>query len=104
LYLSGQGAYGADHKLVGADDYYAQTKQAFVNVISALTSEGATFDDVVKATYYVVKITPAALGDFARAMNEVDRSGVWPAGTLIGVDSLTFDEMLVEIDVTAVLG
>jgi enamine deaminase RidA (YjgF/YER057c/UK114 family) len=105
LHLSGQGAYDVNHRLVGGSDYYAQAKQAFLNVVTALASEGATFADVVKATYYVVRITPEALDGFVRAMNEVlgDAAGQPPASTMVGVDSLAYGEMLVEIDVTAVV-
>lgn len=105
LYLSGQGAYDTEHHLIGGTDYYGQTKQAFTNVLLALASQGATFDNVVKATYYVVKITPQALEGFVRAMNEVlgEHASASPAATMVGVDSLAYEEMLVEIDVTAIV-
>ena len=104
LYVSGQGAYGPDRHLVGPGDYYAQTKQAFTNVLTALSAVGASYHDVVKATYYVARVTPDALGDFARAMNEVLGSeSEPPAATFVGVQSLAYDEMLVEIDVIAVV-
>ena len=104
LYVSGQGAYDVDRHLVGPGDYYAQTKQAFTNVLTALNAVGASYHDVVKATYYVARVTPDALGDFARAMNEVLGSeSEPPAATFVGVQSLAYDEMLVEIDVIAVV-
>lgn len=104
LYVSGQGAYDADHRLVGPGDYYEQTKQAFTNVLTALAAVDASYHDVVKATYYVVRVTPEALGGFARAMNEVLGSeSEPPAATFVGVQSLAYDEMLVEIDVIAVV-
>lgn len=104
IYVAGQGAYTADHQLVGPGDHYAQSKQAFTNVLHALRAAGATYDDVVKATYYVVNLDPAALEAFGRAMSEVLGTGVeHPAATLIGVDALGYPEMLVEFEVIAVV-
>ncbi|GIH68032.1 RidA family protein [Sphaerimonospora thailandensis] len=105
LHLSGQGAYNAENRLVGPGDYYAQCTQAFANVVTALEAAGATFADVVKATYYVVGLNQESLRQFSRALHEVpgyspDRP---PASTMIGVAALAYDEMLVEFDVTAVL-
>ncbi|GMU79073.1 MAG: enamine deaminase RidA [Acidimicrobiia bacterium] len=104
IYVSGQGAYTADHVLVGPGDYYEQSKQAFTNVLHALRGAGATFQDVVKATYLVVDLNPTALEGFVRAMNEVlGPDAVHPAATLIGVQALGYPEMLVEFEVVAVV-
>lgn len=105
IYLSGQGAFTADSKLVGEGDYYAQSKQAFENVLIALESAGATFADVVKATYYVVDLDPAALDGFVKAMYEVlgEQGDPPPSATMVGVQALGLEGMLVEIDVTAVI-
>jgi enamine deaminase RidA (YjgF/YER057c/UK114 family) len=104
-YLSGQGAYTADHTLVGPGDYYAQSKQAFANVIEALKAIGGTFQDVVKATYYVVQLDNDALEAFSRAMQETpgyDPEAA-PAATMVGVQALGYPEMLVEFDIIAVV-
>lgn len=106
LYLSGQGAFDADNRIVGPGDHYAQTAQAFANVRTALGAAGATFENVVKATYYLVGLDEDVLMKFVRALYEVpgfslDRP---PASTMIGVEALGYEEMLVEIDVTAVVG
>ena len=105
LYLAGQSAFGADSQLVGAGDHYAQTEKAFQNVLTALDAAGATWRDVVKATYYVVDVRPETLDGFIRAMNDVlgAEAEPPPAATFVGVASLAYPEMLVEIDVTAVV-
>jgi len=105
LHVSGQGAYVGDYELVGPGDHGAQTGQAFRNVLIALEGGGATWRNVVKATYYVVGVTPAVLEAFITAMHEVlgDDADPAPASTFVGVASLAFPEMLVEIDVTAVV-
>jgi enamine deaminase RidA (YjgF/YER057c/UK114 family) len=104
IYISGQGAYTADHHLVGPNDYYEQSKQAFTNVLHALRAAGASFSDVVKATYLVVDLDPIALEGFTRAMNEVlGPDSEHPAATMIGVQALGYPEMLVEFEVIAVV-
>ena len=105
LYIAGQGAFNASSLLVGVGDHYAQTHQSFQNVLTALASAGATWRDVVKATYYVVDVRPETLDAFIRAMNDVlGDAEPPPAATFVGVASLAYPEMLVEIDVTAVVG
>jgi enamine deaminase RidA (YjgF/YER057c/UK114 family) len=104
IYVSGQGAYTANHVLVGPGDHYEQSKQAFTNVLLALRAAGASFRDVVKATYLVVDLNPTALEGFTRAMNEVlGPDAEQPAATMIGVQALGYPEMLVEFEVIAVV-
>lgn len=104
VHVSGQGAFDADQQLVGAGDHYEQAKQAFANVLHALRAAGAGFGDVVKATYLVVDLGPAALDAFARAMIEVvGLDAEPPAATMIGVAALALPGMLIEIEVTAVV-
>lgn len=105
LYLAGQSAFGADSQLVGVGDHYAQTAKSFQNVLTALAAAGATWRDVVKATYYVVDVRPETLDAFVRAMNDVLGADTDPppAATFVGVAALAYPEMLVEIDVIAVV-
>ncbi|MEO8697428.1 MAG: Rid family hydrolase, partial [Acidimicrobiales bacterium] len=98
-------AFNAASDLVGPGDHYAQTRQAFRNALIALAAAGATWQSVVKATYYVVGVTPQNLDAFVRAMNEVLGTDAEPppAATFVGVAALAYPEMLIEIDVTAVV-
>lgn len=105
LYLSGQGPFDGDNNLVGPGDYYVQSRQAFSNVVTALDAAGAGFGDVVKANYYIVNLDQDALEQFARAIYEVPGyvPEKPPASTMIGVEALAYDGVLVEFDVTAVV-
>lgn len=105
LYLAGQGAYDASGALVGPGDHRAQTRQALQNALIALRAGGAGWGDVVKATYYVVGVTPEVLGQFALGLRDAlgADAGPPPAATLVGVAALAYPEMLVEIDLTAVV-
>ncbi len=105
VYIAGQSAFGADSQLVGVGDHHAQATKAFRNVRAALTAAGATWANVVKATYYVVDVSPDALAAFVRAMHEIVgvEAASGAAATFVGVAALAYPEMLVEIDVIAVV-
>lgn len=105
VFVAGQGSFDADMQLVGAGDYEAQAKQAFRNLRTALAAAGAGPEHVVSSTLYVVSLTPEALTAFARGMNQALDGRPFPpnASTLVGVQSLAYPGMLVEICATAVL-
>ena len=105
VFVAGQGAFDADMKLVGSGDYEAQARQAFANLRTALAAVGALPEHVVASTMYVKALSPEALAAFARGMNTALDGKPFPpnASTLVGVQSLAWPEMLVEVSATAVV-
>jgi enamine deaminase RidA (YjgF/YER057c/UK114 family) len=103
LWVSGQTAQNAKGELVGKGDLKAQVNQAWENVRLALAGSGATFQDVVKVTTYVVNYKPSMRDDLRAARLKFMGDAKPPAATLVGVQSLASDEWLVEIEVTAVI-
>jgi enamine deaminase RidA (YjgF/YER057c/UK114 family) len=107
VFMAGQVAWDADGRTVGVGDLAAQTERCYLNVATALAAAGATFDDVVKLTLYVVDWTPdklALVGEgVARAAATL---GVTPVAPLtgIGVSALAEPDLLVEVEAVAVLG
>src|SRR5260370_648760 len=57
IYISGQIALDRQGNLVGLNDMKAQAEQVFQNLQAALAAVEASFDDVVKLTYYLVDIS-----------------------------------------------
>ena len=100
IYLSGQVAVDKDGKLVGKGDFAAQAEQIFANIDTALKAAHATFDDVVKITFYV---TDASKVPALRTVRDkyVDKAHP-PANTLVEVRRLVRDDFLLEVDVVAV--
>jgi enamine deaminase RidA (YjgF/YER057c/UK114 family) len=100
IYVAGQVAWDAE------PDLATQTEQAYVNVHTALKGAGASFEDLVKVTVYVVDWTPdkmpALLKGIENAMARVGETAKPPA-TLIGVAALDVPEHLVEIEAVAVV-
>jgi enamine deaminase RidA (YjgF/YER057c/UK114 family) len=85
--------------LVGEDDYRAQTRQTIANLLRQLQAAGATGDDVLKTTVYVVATDGA---DLLAVWEEVQGSPLAAAAsTLLGIALLGYPGQLVEIEAIA---
>jgi enamine deaminase RidA (YjgF/YER057c/UK114 family) len=103
VFVSGQVANNPQGQLVGKDDLKLQTVQVFENLKTALAAAGATFNDVVKITWYVKAYRPEYLGMLRDVRNRYVNPAAPPASTLVGVTSLFQDDCLIEVDAIAVL-
>ncbi|MFI6477782.1 RidA family protein [Nonomuraea sp. NPDC050663] len=106
VFLAGQVARDAEGRKVGEGDFAAQVEQAYLNVGTALTEIGGSFDDVAKLTIYVVDWSEdkfPLLGEgVARAAQKMGVDPVKPI-TLLGVAALGEPDLMVEVEATAVL-
>ena len=98
--ISGQVALDADGKFVGVGDPAAQAEQVFANLERCLATVGATFDDVVKLTYFVTDIghLPAV-----RTVRDKYLPGPKPASTAVQVAALFSPDALLEIEAFAIV-
>ncbi|MGY4098635.1 RidA family protein [Nocardia sp. R16R-3T] len=106
VFIAGQVAWDADAITIGEGDLAAQVEQSYVNVGTALTEVGGSFDNVAKLTIYVVDWTPDKMPPLLEGISRAAaKLGITPAPptTLIGVAALDVPDHLVEIEATAIL-
>ena len=96
IYLSGQTGH--------SEGLGAQSNEAFANLARRIEAAGATPDDVVKLTTYIVDYSPDKVRDafsgFVKVFNNPDSL---PANTLIGVQALFQPHLLIEVEAIAVV-
>lgn len=107
VYVSGQIARTPDGVQLAPGDLAGQVAHALRNTATGLAGAGATFDDVVRLTFYVVRWTPEKIDAFMAGVGEVTGElglgDLLPPASLIGVDHLFEPDVLVEVEATAVL-
>jgi enamine deaminase RidA (YjgF/YER057c/UK114 family) len=102
VFVAGQEPEDEHGNLVGPGDLAVQARQVFINVGRALAAAGARPDQVAKITIYVV----GHRHDYLPVIEEA-RVAVFgdhkPADTLVGIDTLSRPEYLIEVDAFAVI-
>ncbi|AXE89833.1 RidA family protein [Streptomyces sp. Go-475] len=99
--VSGQLALDERGEPVGEGDPAAQARQVFENLRRCLAAAGATFDDVVKLTYFVTDMAHMPAIRAARAEHIPDDR--LPAASAVRVAGLVRPEFLLEVEAFAVV-
>jgi enamine deaminase RidA (YjgF/YER057c/UK114 family) len=102
VFVAGQEPEDAQGNLVGRGDLATQAHQVFANLGRALAAASAHPRQVAKITIYVAHHRPEYLPVIEEA--RVSLFGEYkPADTVVGVQTLSQPEYLIEVDAVAVI-
>ena len=101
LYVSGQVAMDAAGQVVGKT-FAEQAEQVLRNLGIALAAGGAQFHHIVKMNVYVRDLTTEKVKTL-RAIRQKHFGAHQPASTLVGTTALVHEELMLEIEVIAVV-
>jgi enamine deaminase RidA (YjgF/YER057c/UK114 family) len=101
VFVSGQVAVDEAGAVVGAT-FAEQAERVFANLKVALAAAGAEFRHVVKMNVYVRDLTTARVKTF-REVRSRHLGGHQPASTLVATPGLVHEDMMLEVEVVAVV-
>lgn len=103
VYVSGQVALNDQGEIVGPGDLAAQARQAFANLTHVLQIAGSIPEEVLRVNIFVVNLKPGDWDIIRKEGAAFFPERHPPAGTLVGVQSLPKDGLLISIDASAVI-
>jgi len=103
IYISGQVSADSKNKVVGVGDLGRQTEVTLENLSKALAAAGATPADVVRLGIYIKDYQQNQAAVISSALRKMFIAGNMPTSTWLGVSSLALDDLLIEIEATAVV-
>ena len=95
LFISGNVGQDANGNLVGTGDCEAQTRQVFANIKAIAAAAGASMDDVVKITCFLIDV--ADYPAYGKVRSETFTNNP-PASSTVMVAALVRPEYLVEVE------
>jgi enamine deaminase RidA (YjgF/YER057c/UK114 family) len=104
LFIAGQVGVHKDGKLAG-ENFDAQCAQAFANLEAALKSQGAGWGNIVEFTTYLVhsQDIPKFMKFRLREFPKMFPNGAYPPNTLLMIDRLVQEPLLIEVSAVAAL-
>ena len=105
IYIAGQVGVGKDGKLAGDGGFDAQCAQTFANIEAALKSCGAGWGNIVQFTTYLVhsQDIPRFMAYRLREFPKMFANGAYPPNTLLMIDRLVQESLLIEVQAVAAL-
>ena len=101
IILSGQVPLDSKGNLVGKDDVAKQTQQVFLNIQSIVADLGGTMDNVIKLNIFMLDAQQIqAVRDVRNQFINLKNP---PASTLVEVRRLFREDVLIEIEATAII-
>jgi enamine deaminase RidA (YjgF/YER057c/UK114 family) len=101
LLISGQVPLDKQGNLIGMDDFARQTEQVFTNIKNIIEEAGGTMNHLAKLSYFIKDVSKIQL------LRDIRDKFIYtqtpPASTLVEVSKLYRDDVMIEIEATAVI-
>lgn len=101
LIISGQVAFDKSGNLVGKNDLAKQTEQIFSNIKSIVEDAGGSMSQLIKLNFYILDVSQ--IQSVRNVRDKFVNTNQPPASTLVQVSKLFRDDVLIEIDATAII-
>lgn len=101
IIMAGQIALDKNGALIGKDDLAKQTEQVFKNIKHIVEDAGGTMTNVVKLNYYIKDVSKVQ--EVRNIRDKYINTQTPPVSTLVEVSKLFRDDILIEIEATAVI-
>jgi enamine deaminase RidA (YjgF/YER057c/UK114 family) len=103
--IAGQIAMDRDRNVVGVGDFERQCDQVFENLGVALRAAGAEWSNVTRCMTFITRREDIALLRTwrEREFPKLFPDGAYPPNTLLVVNGLATEELLLEVQVTAAI-
>lgn len=101
IILAGQVPLDSKGNLVGQGDLGKQAEQVFLNIKNILSELGGTMDNVVKIGVFMTDVSQ--IQTFRDIRNKFVNIKTAPASTLVQVSKLFRDDVLIEVEATAII-
>ncbi len=101
IIISGQVSLDRNGNLVGKDNLGQQTEQVFQNIKNILLEFGGSMSNLIRTGIYMVDISKIPI--FREVRNRYINLTKPPTSTLVQVSKLYRDDILIEIEATAII-
>ncbi|MBA4852476.1 RidA family protein [Emticicia sp. BO119] len=101
LLISGQVPLDVQGNLVGRDNFTKQTEQVFTNIKNIIEEAGGNINHLAKITIFIKDISKIQVVREVR--DQFVNSKAPPASTLVEVSKLYREDVMIEIEATAVI-
>jgi enamine deaminase RidA (YjgF/YER057c/UK114 family) len=101
IFGSGQVGWNSQFELTGDKGFKAQFNQSLDNISNLLVSEKSNWQKVLQLRFYIIDVDEEKRKSIGEFLRNTYQSDYCPATTIVGVQSLGREELLVEIEFIA---
>lgn len=103
IFIGGTGALDDDEQVIAPGELVKQTRAIFQNIEHILVHFGGDRHDLLRVNYYVEPVSDADYLEFTRFRNQWLPQETLPVSTMIPVETIGLDGMVIEIEADAIV-